>query len=252
MLHKTLVQPIYISPMALDNNMRSRAPKDGNPLFTAADATTYAPTTSGYDLVMSFLTSYLGVHVTYLRPIGPPPQSYKHVGLYSHGDTKSTGFTPQDNQVIPDQIQPTFITGVNLFSVNSAVDKTIIGKYYCDIANICPLILNTKLRYHNLIGPKKYYDYINLSLKASIKNTTLILPVLYKVSSKNTLLYILFPMKWNHLQHKYDQTYLIMGTSLSKSIPNSTQKDTEPLTYKFLQILITVYAGWVILNNFLQ
>ena len=140
------------------------------------------------------------------EPTVPPPQLYKHVGIYFHGDTKSTVFNPQDNQIIPYHIQPTFITGVNLFSINSALDKTLIGEYYNDLANIYPPILNTKPWYHNLIGPKKYYEYINISLKAFTKNTTPILPVFNKVDHKKTLLYILVTLKWNHLQQKYDQT----------------------------------------------
>ena len=64
MLHKTLVQPIYISPMADKNNLSSLAPEDGNRLSTTAYSATCAPTTSGSDLVMRSTTSYLGVHVT--------------------------------------------------------------------------------------------------------------------------------------------------------------------------------------------
>ena len=81
-------------------------------------------------------------------PNVPPPDLYKPVGIYSHGDTESTVCNPQYNQVIPYQIQPTFITGVNLFSINSAVDKNLIGKYYSDLAKIYP----PHIKYQTLIS----------------------------------------------------------------------------------------------------
>ena len=125
----------------------------------------------------------------------------------------------------------------------------LLAKQYCDLFKLLSLLHNLPLKYDTLMNPNNLYDYITLSLTASIKLSCPILTELKYVDTSKYLLHLLVPFTGEKFHAIVCQTYIILYQALNKYIPNAILRPETSPAYNTLQQVIMEYYGRKMLKH---